>query len=93
MPAVLNGAIRAALQALWAWLVAVAAARGFHLPTHVPLWLDAAATAAVLGVVVGAIQWAERRSDATLFGRGLRRLAAWAMLGLTPPAYPKPALR
>ena len=90
MPAWLNGALRAALQAAWAWLVAVAAAKGVELPADTPVWLDAAALGAVAGVVVGAIQWLERRGDGTLLGRFGRWLAKVAMLGLRPAAYPKP---
>lgn len=89
MPAWLNGALRAALQAGWAWLAAAAAAKGVDLPDDSPAWLDAAAAATVLGAVVAAIQWAERRSDATWYGRLLRRLARVAMLGFRPAIYPK----
>lgn len=89
MPAWLNGALRAALQAVWAWLVAAAAAKGVDLPDDSPAWLDAAAAAGVLGAIVGAVQWLERRSNATLIGRFGRWLAKVAMLGLRPAAYPK----
>jgi hypothetical protein len=89
MPAWLNGAIRAALQAAWAWLVAYAAAKGIDLPVDVPTWLEAAAFSAVLGAVVAAIQWAERRDSSTPSGRLLRRLAKIAMLNFRPAIYPK----
>lgn len=89
MPAWLNGALRAALQAAWAWLAATAAKKGIELPADTPLWLETAALAAVAGVVVGAIQWLERRSGDTLLGRAGRWLAKVAMLGLRPAVYPK----
>jgi hypothetical protein len=90
MPAWLNGALRAALQAAWAWLAAwVLAHFGLQLPDHEPAWVDAAAAAAVMAAVVGAVQWAERRPDTTLIGRALHWLARLVMLGLRPAVYPR----
>ncbi len=90
MPAWLNGAIRAALQAAWAWLVVFAAAKlGVELPAGVPAWLDAAAAAVVLGVVVAVVQRVERLDDSSAVGRLLRQMVRIAMLGARPAVYPK----
>jgi hypothetical protein len=92
VPAWLTGALRAALQAGWAWLAAWVLARfGLQLPEHEPAWVDAAAAAAVMAAIVGAVQWAERRPDTTLTGRALRWLARVAMAGLRPATYPQPS--
>lgn len=89
LPAWINGALRTALQAGWAWLATYAAAKlGVHLPAREPAWVDAAAYAGVLTAVTAAIQWAERRSGSTLVGRVLRRLARVATLNLRPAIYP-----
>lgn len=87
MPAWLNGALRAALQAGWAWLAAFALARfGVHLPAHEPAVVDAVAAAALLSAVVGAVQWAERQPPTSL----VNRVARIVMLSLRPATYPKP---
>lgn len=90
MPAWLNGAVRAALQAGWAWLVVVAAAKlGIELPAEVPAWLDATAAAVVLAAVVAVVQRVERLDDRSVVGRLLRQLVRIAMLGARPAVYPK----
>lgn len=90
MPAWLTGAVRAALQAVWAWLVITAAARlGVELPAEVPAWLDAAAAAVVLAAVVAVVQRVERLDDSSVVGRLLRQLVRIAMLGARPAVYPK----
>lgn len=90
MPAWLNGAIRAALQAGWAWLVVVTAARlGVELPAEVPAVVELIASAAVLAVVVAIVQRVERLDDRSAVGRLLRQLVRIAMLGARPAVYPK----
>lgn len=89
MPAWLNGAVRAALQAGWAWLVVVAAAKlGIELPAEVPAVVELVASALVLAAVVAVVQRVERLNDSSAAGRLLRQLVRWAMLGTRPAIYP-----
>jgi uncharacterized membrane protein len=90
MPAWLNGMVRAALQAAWAWLaVFVAAKLGVELPADVPAVVELFVSAAVLAAVVAVVQRVERLDDSSVVGRLLRMLVRWAMLGARPAVYPR----
>lgn len=90
MPTWLIGAVRAALQVVWAFVANWALSRGWHLPADAPAWLDEAVFGVVLAAFVGLVQWMETRDETTVFGRATRALAKLLMLGARKAAYPKP---
>lgn len=92
MPAWMTSAIRTAVQAGWARLVAWAAGTlGVTLPAEAPVWLQALAAAAVVGIVTAGIRWCETRPTSSRWGRAARWVARVAMLRLpSPTGYATP---